>query len=77
MHPLQGCNTWTYCIDPLACNGGELFRWRQCWLKAADPFRPRASDTRAPARVQELRGDQHSIPAPGWVSGVRRAQYSS
>ncbi|EFJ44798.1 hypothetical protein VOLCADRAFT_94936 [Volvox carteri f. nagariensis] len=52
----QGCNLWTWCADPTACNG-ERYRFRQCWLKQADPKNP-----------QPKKGYGGS---PGWISGVR------
>ncbi|KXZ44987.1 hypothetical protein GPECTOR_60g766 [Gonium pectorale] len=55
----QGCNIWTWCGSSQGCNGGQLFRFRQCWLKAGDPTSP------AP------KGGYGS--APGWLSGVRLA----
>ncbi|EFJ44799.1 hypothetical protein VOLCADRAFT_94937 [Volvox carteri f. nagariensis] len=52
----QGCNLWTWCVDPTGCDG-ERYRFRQCWLKQADPKNP-----------QPKKGYGGS---PGWISGVR------
>eukprot|EP00198_Chlamydomonas_reinhardtii_P014045 XP_001703382.1 predicted protein [Chlamydomonas reinhardtii] len=54
------CNTWAWCGDPRGCNGGQLFRFRQCWLKQGDPGSP------APKNG----GYGNST---GWISGVRQA----
>ncbi|KAG2442984.1 hypothetical protein HXX76_003057 [Chlamydomonas incerta] len=55
------CNTWNWCGDPRGCNGGELYRFRQCWLKAAD-------DPGNPAPKNGGWGN-----SSGWISGVRQA----
>ncbi|KAG2499173.1 hypothetical protein HYH03_002754 [Edaphochlamys debaryana] len=55
----EWCNAWTWCSDPNGCNGGELFRFRQCWLKNADPTNP-----------QPKGGYGNST---GWISGLRMA----
>ncbi|GLC33846.1 hypothetical protein PLESTM_000125900 [Pleodorina starrii] len=54
----KGCNTWTWCSDSAGCDG-ERFRFRQCWLKQADPTNP---------QPKEGYGG-----SPGWISGVRMA----
>ncbi|KAG2499175.1 hypothetical protein HYH03_002756 [Edaphochlamys debaryana] len=53
------CNAWTWCSDPNGCSGGDLTRFRQCWLKNADPTSP-----------QPKGGYGNST---GWISGVRMA----
>ena len=59
------CNVWTWCADSRGCNGGELFRFRQCWLKSSDD--PRKVTAKAPGYGA----------SPGWVSGVRLAYVPS
>ncbi|KAG2455150.1 hypothetical protein HYH02_000968 [Chlamydomonas schloesseri] len=59
---MKQCNTWTWCGDPRGCNGGQLFRFRQCWLKQADdPGSPRPKN-----------GGGYGNSS-GWISGVRQA----
>ncbi|GLC51516.1 hypothetical protein PLESTB_000510900 [Pleodorina starrii] len=55
---IKGCNSWTWCSDSAGCDG-ERFRFRQCWLKQADP-----------TNLQPKKGYGGS---PGWISGVRMA----
>ncbi|PNH12485.1 hypothetical protein TSOC_000612 [Tetrabaena socialis] len=54
----RGCNLWTWCSDARGCSG-EVYRFRQCWLKQADPLHPVAKAGYG--------------GSPGWVSGVRLA----
>ncbi|GIL43596.1 hypothetical protein Vafri_1289 [Volvox africanus] len=54
----KGCNTWTWCADATGCNG-QRYRFRQCWLKQADPNNPQPKKSYG--------------GSPGWISGVRQA----
>ncbi|EFJ44797.1 hypothetical protein VOLCADRAFT_94935 [Volvox carteri f. nagariensis] len=54
----QGCTIWTWCADPTGCDG-ERYRFRQCWLKQADPNNPQPKKGYGGSR--------------GWISGVRLA----